>query len=150
MKSEEEGIPHRIVPSQIYFYSFLLELRVTRTFNFQCAFKQMWQFMVWSINHGSNEIRVIPMMSIHEISFSGPPSNPMDPYEAAQSIFSNIAKPLQKFLRITRQQPRHTMESILRHLANCLKFDMSPRAFLERYIVTSPVLQVMINIVLHA
>ena len=66
----------------------------------------------------------------------------MDPYGAAQSIFPNIARPLQKFLRITRQQPRHTMESILQHLANCLKYDMSPRAFLERYVVSSPVLQV--------
>ena len=73
--------------------------------------------------------------------FTGP-SNPMDPYGAAQSIFPNIARPLQKFLRITRQQPRHTMESILQHLANCLKYDMSPRAFLERYVVSSPVLQV--------
>jgi len=69
------------------------------------------------------------------------PSSPMDPYEAAQSIFPNIARPLQKFLRITRQQPRHTMESILQHLANCLKYDMSARAFLERYTTTSPVLQ---------
>merc|ERR1711988_447577 len=43
------------------------------------------------------------------------PSNPMDPYGAAQSIFP--------------------------HLANCLKYDMSPRAFLERYVVSSPVLQ---------
>ena len=77
--------------------------------------------------------------------FSGS-NNPMDPYEAAQSIFPNIARPLQKFLRITRQQPRHTMESILQHLANCLKYDMSPRAFLERYTVTSPVLQVSFKI----
>ena len=75
------------------------------------------------------------------VLFSGP-SSPMDPYEAAQSIFPNIARPLQKFLRITRQQPRHTMESILQHLANCLKYDMSARAFLERYTTTSPVLQV--------
>ena len=66
----------------------------------------------------------------------------MDPFDAAQSIFPNIARPLQKFLRITRQQPRHTMESILQHLANCLKHDMSARAFLEKYIVPSPVLQV--------
>ena len=87
----------------------------------------------------NNPLRVV--YSCANDLFSGP-SNPMDPYEAAQSIFSNIAKPLQKFLRITRQQPRHTMESILQHLANCLKYDMSPRAFLERYIVTSPVLQV--------
>ena len=74
--------------------------------------------------------------------FIAGPSSPMDPYEAAQSIFPNIARPLQKFLRITRQQPRHTMESILQHLANCLKYDMSARAFLERYTTTSPVLQV--------
>ena len=80
------------------------------------------------------------------LAFSGP-SSPMDPYEAAQSIFPNIARPLQKFLRITRQQPRHTMESILQHLANCLKHDMSARAFLEKYIVPSPVLQVnLINL----
>ena len=78
---------------------------------------------------------------LHFLLFTGP-SNPMDPYGAAQSIFPNIARPLQKFLRITRQQPRHTMESILQHLANCLKYDMSPRAFLERYVVSSPVLQV--------
>ena len=79
-------------------------------------------------------------------TFSGP-SSPMDPYEAAQSIFPNIARPLQKFLRITRQQPRHTMESILQHLANCLKHDMSARAFLEKYTVPSPVLQVnLINL----
>ena len=76
------------------------------------------------------------------MSFFAGPSSPMDPYEAAQSIFPNIARPLQKFLRITRQQPRHTMESILQHLANCLKYDMSARAFLERYTTTSPVLQV--------
>ena len=66
----------------------------------------------------------------------------MDSYEAAQSIFPSLAKPLQKYLRITRQQPRHTMDSILQHLATCLKYDMAPKAFLERYIVTSPVLQV--------
>jgi vang-like len=68
---------------------------------------------------------------------------PMDSYEAAQAIFPTISRPLQKFLRVTRQQPRHTMESILQHLANCLSYDMSPRAFLEKYLVTKPVLQVM-------
>ena len=34
------------------------------------------------------------------------------------------------------------MESILQHLSACLSYDMSPRAFLEKYLVTSPVLQV--------
>jgi hypothetical protein len=68
---------------------------------------------------------------------------PMESYEAAQSIFPTISRPLQKYLRVTRQQPRHTMESILQHLSTCLSFDMSPRAFLEKYLVTKPVLQVM-------
>ena len=66
----------------------------------------------------------------------------MESYEAAQSIFPTISRPLQKYLRVTRQQPRHTMESILQHLSLCLSYDMSPRAFLEKYLVTEPVLQV--------
>lgn len=69
------------------------------------------------------------------------PAIPMDPSEAAQAIFPSMAKALQKFLRITRQQPRHTMQSILDHLALCLSHDMSPKAFLEKYLVSSPVLQ---------
>ena len=69
----------------------------------------------------------------------------MESYEAAQSIFPTISRPLQKYLRVTRQQPRHTMESILQHLSLCLSFDMSPRAFLEKYLITEPVLQVAIS-----
>ena len=68
---------------------------------------------------------------------------PMEPYEAAQAIFPTLSRPLQKYLRSTRQQPRHTMESILQHLAKCLSYDMSPRAFLEKYLITTPVLQVV-------
>lgn len=44
-------------------------------------------------------------------------------------------------LLVTRQQPRHTVESILLHLAHCLKNDLSPRAFLEPYLVEFPILQ---------
>ena len=73
--------------------------------------------------------------------FEGPTS-PLDSYEAAQSIFPSIARPLQKYLRITRQQPRHTMDSILQHLATTIMYDMAPKAFLEKYLVNSPVLQV--------
>ena len=47
-----------------------------------------------------------------------------------------------RYLRVTRQQPRHTMDTILSHLATTIMYDMSPRAFLEKYLVTSPVLQV--------
>uniref|UniRef100_A0A6A7FUL8 Vang-like protein n=2 Tax=Hirondellea gigas TaxID=1518452 RepID=A0A6A7FUL8_9CRUS len=69
------------------------------------------------------------------------PSAPMTPQEAAQSIFPGLARALQKYLRVTRQQPRHSMESILRHLSLCLAHDMSPRAFLEKYLQPSPILQ---------
>lgn len=69
------------------------------------------------------------------------PSVPMDSYEAAQTIFPSIVRPLQKYLRITRQQPRHTMDSILSHLATIITYDMAPKAFLEKYLVTKPVLQ---------
>ncbi|TRY78520.1 hypothetical protein TCAL_07165 [Tigriopus californicus] len=69
------------------------------------------------------------------------PSTPLTPLETAQAIFPTIARPLQKYLRITRQQPRHDMDSIVDHLATCLKYDLSPRAFLEKFLVTTPVLQ---------
>lgn len=69
------------------------------------------------------------------------PAIPMDPHEAAQAIFPSMARALQKYLRVTRQQPRHSVESILIHLANCLSNDLSPRAFLEPYLVAEPVLQ---------
>ena len=64
----------------------------------------------------------------------------MNPEEAAQSIFPSMARALQKYLRITRQQPRYTMESIIQHLAVCLAHDASPKTFLERYLVQGAVL----------
>lgn len=66
----------------------------------------------------------------------------MDPTEAAQAVFPSLARALQKYLRVTRQQPRHSMESIVQHLALCLSHDLSPRAFLEPFLETAPVLQV--------
>jgi vang-like len=45
-----------------------------------------------------------------------------------------MSRSLQKYLRITRQQPYFTRESIISHLSICLSHDLSPRAFLERYI----------------
>eukprot|EP00096_Caligus_rogercresseyi_P008972 TRINITY_DN2957_c0_g1_i1.p1 TRINITY_DN2957_c0_g1~~TRINITY_DN2957_c0_g1_i1.p1 ORF type:complete len:632 (+),score=167.30 TRINITY_DN2957_c0_g1_i1:297-2192(+) len=71
----------------------------------------------------------------------GSEKTPMESVEAAQAIFPTISRPLQKYLRVTRQQPIHTMQSILDHLSTCLSYDMSPRSFLERYLVTNPVLQ---------
>ncbi|CAF1139081.1 unnamed protein product [Adineta ricciae] len=61
---------------------------------------------------------------------------PMDAREAAQAVFSSMARSLQKYLRITRQQPYFTRESIISHLSTCLTHDLSPRAFLQRYIQT--------------
>ena len=58
----------------------------------------------------------------------------MDPQEAAQAVFPSMARSLQKYLRITRQQPRYTMESVLNHLAMCISHDMSPRSFVEKYL----------------
>ena len=45
------------------------------------------------------------------------PGEVMDPREAAQAIFPSMARALQKYLRTTRQQNYHSMESILQHLA---------------------------------
>ncbi|XP_077990322.1 vang-like protein 2 [Glandiceps talaboti] len=66
------------------------------------------------------------------------PANPMDPYEAAQAIFPSMARALQKYLRITRQQPRWTMESVLNHLANCVGHNFTPKAFLEQFFNPGP------------
>ncbi|KAK3107775.1 hypothetical protein FSP39_021993 [Pinctada imbricata] len=62
------------------------------------------------------------------------PAIPMDPQEAAQAVFPSMARALQKYLRVTRQQPRYTMESVLNHLALCISHDMTPKAFIERYL----------------
>jgi vang-like len=58
----------------------------------------------------------------------------MDPQEAAQAVFPSMARALQKYLRITRQQPKYTMESVLSHLATCISNDVAPRAFVSRYL----------------
>lgn len=58
----------------------------------------------------------------------------MDPYEAAQAVFTSIARDLRRYLRITKQQPFFTRESIVNHLASCISYDMTPKSFLQRYI----------------
>ncbi|XP_065841228.1 vang-like protein 1 [Oscarella lobularis] len=60
-------------------------------------------------------------------------SGKMNADEAAASIFPSMARPLQKYLRATRQQARHTAESVVNHLARCLQLEMTARAFLQRY-----------------
>ena len=64
----------------------------------------------------------------------------MDPQEAAQAVFPSMARALQKYLRITRQQPRYKIESVLSHLATCIAHDMSPQSFIERYLTQGAVI----------
>uniref|UniRef100_A0A3Q2XSS8 Vang-like protein n=1 Tax=Hippocampus comes TaxID=109280 RepID=A0A3Q2XSS8_HIPCM len=69
------------------------------------------------------------------------PSDIMDVREAALAIFPSMARALQKYLRTTRRQQCHSMESIQKHLAFCLINNMSPKAFLETYLSPGPTLQ---------
>ncbi|XP_054622718.1 vang-like protein 1 isoform X2 [Dunckerocampus dactyliophorus] len=69
------------------------------------------------------------------------PGDVMDPREAAQAIFPSMARALQKYLRSTKQQHCHSMESIQQHLAFCISNNMSPKAFLESYLTPGPTLQ---------
>lgn len=55
------------------------------------------------------------------------PGDVMDPREAAQAIFPSMARALQKYLRTTKQQHCHSMESIQQHLAFCITHSMTPK-----------------------
>ncbi|NXB86395.1 VNG2A protein, partial [Vidua chalybeata] len=68
------------------------------------------------------------------------PREIMDPREAAQAIFASMARAMQKYLRTTKQQPYHTMESILQHLEFCITHDMTPKVG-ARYLTAGPTIQ---------
>jgi vang-like len=55
------------------------------------------------------------------------PGDVMDVREAASAIFPSMARSLQKYLRTTRRQHCHSMDSIQRHLAFCLTHNLSPK-----------------------
>ncbi|XP_033838491.1 vang-like protein 2 [Periophthalmus magnuspinnatus] len=81
---------------------------------------------------------------LQEGESSSSPKHPrevMDPREAAQAIFAPMARAMQKYLRTTKQQAFHSMESILTHLQFCITHNMTPKAFLERYLTPGPTLQ---------
>ncbi|KAJ3595188.1 hypothetical protein NHX12_004492 [Muraenolepis orangiensis] len=81
---------------------------------------------------------------LHDDEVASSPKHPrevMDPREAAQAIFAPMARAMQKYLRTTRQQPFHSMESILTHLQFCITHNMTPKAFLERYLTPGPTMQ---------
>ncbi|XP_028027504.1 vang-like protein 1 [Bombyx mandarina] len=77
---------------------------------------------------------------VRRVRLSAANGGALGPREAAQAVFPSLARALQKYLRATRQQPRHTADSVLAHLARCLSQDASPRAFLEPFLVEGPVL----------
>ncbi|XP_033109962.1 vang-like protein 1 [Anneissia japonica] len=62
----------------------------------------------------------------------------MNPTEAAQSIFPSLARALQKYLRVTRQQPKWSVEKIIEHLATCISYNLSSKAFLEAFLQPGP------------
>ncbi|KAI0985019.1 hypothetical protein GJ496_003147 [Pomphorhynchus laevis] len=62
----------------------------------------------------------------------------LSPAEAAQTVFVAISRPLQKFLRKSRTHPFFTRQSVVDDLTACLMYDVSPKAFLQRYISLDP------------
>ncbi|XP_034042802.1 vang-like protein 1 [Thalassophryne amazonica] len=69
------------------------------------------------------------------------PSDIMEVREAALAVFPSMARALQKYLRTTRRQHCHSMDSIQKHLSFCLINNMSPKAFLEVYLAPGPTVQ---------
>ncbi|XP_002121953.2 vang-like protein 2 isoform X1 [Ciona intestinalis] len=73
--------------------------------------------------------------SEHEINTKGKSSNSvMESDAASEAIFPALARSLQKYLRTTRQHQHYQIDDIHKHLAFCIKNDMTPKAFLQRYI----------------
>uniref|UniRef100_A0A0N5AEX2 Vang-like protein n=1 Tax=Syphacia muris TaxID=451379 RepID=A0A0N5AEX2_9BILA len=58
---------------------------------------------------------------------------PMEALSAAQAVFSVIARPLNKYLKVTRQQPIHTANQVVSHIAQCLTLNFSAATFLQRF-----------------
>lgn len=57
----------------------------------------------------------------------------MDPATATKAVFSSLARPLNRYLRFTRQQPYHNQQQICLHLEKCLAYQFSARTFLQRF-----------------
>lgn len=78
---------------------------------------------------------------LHDDEVALSPKHPrevMDPREAAQAIFAPMARAMQKYLRTTRQQAFHSMESILTHLQFCITHNMTPKVTMKRTRVCFP------------
>ncbi|CAI4225638.1 unnamed protein product [Auanema sp. JU1783] len=60
-------------------------------------------------------------------------ADPMDSWTAAQSVFTLIVRPLNKYLKITRQLHKHSSDSVTQHIERCLSLKLSARTFLQRF-----------------
>uniref|UniRef100_A0A6G1SJL0 Vang-like protein 2 n=1 Tax=Aceria tosichella TaxID=561515 RepID=A0A6G1SJL0_9ACAR len=65
----------------------------------------------------------------------------LDAGQAARTLYPSIARPLQKYLKLTKQTGRHNLQSIYEHLAKCLLYKLSARTFLEKFTSFDPVWQ---------
>lgn len=66
------------------------------------------------------------------------PPNIMDANEAATVLFPSIARPLQKYLRTTRQHLHYSLSNTTGHLSESLHHGISYRSFLKRYFSPRP------------
>uniref|UniRef100_A0A0N5B7B6 Vang-like protein n=1 Tax=Strongyloides papillosus TaxID=174720 RepID=A0A0N5B7B6_STREA len=58
----------------------------------------------------------------------------MSTHDAAKTVFSIIARPLNKYLRLMRRQPQHRGgDDIVRYIEKCLILNLGPRTFLQRF-----------------
>lgn len=61
-------------------------------------------------------------------------ANALEARAAAQAVLPSFQRSLHKYLRITRQQCRFSLEQVTQWLALALSFDLSPRLFLARFL----------------
>jgi len=69
----------------------------------------------------------------------------MDAQEAATVLFPSLARPLQKYLRTTRQHLHYSLANTTSHLSECFEHGLSHRAFLQRYLRPRPSLSYNTN-----
>lgn len=51
----------------------------------------------------------------------------------ASTVLGGIARPLNRYLKLTRQQPHHLPTSVVQHLDKCLNYRFSARTFLQKF-----------------
>ena len=85
----------------------------------------------------------------HNISTGSQPTA-QEVNQVAQAIFPAIYKHLLKYLKSSRKNSQHTMDSIMSHLVTYIKYGMSPQAFLSLYFTNSSVIEVRRMRIIHS